>query len=221
MALALKIRSPLQKNVEGTKWYITDNTGNYEVTDNPTGWGAPNFVRSEYALLAIAHYRNEEDNEPVVFETYDPVTQTIFNLPVVRDGWIYGQLVIIPVKTGAEPDLTYVYNVADSRVEQRVDDVYIPVDEQILLTIDGLLSEEFNIPVTTFSNQKLRDTLKKIFQFRAGRITCSDDEIENMRDVVRHITETRASAHYDWCDGNEYEFMRKTHWLTAYIEDHE
>lgn len=90
--------------------YIDDNTGNYEVTDNPGGFGAPNPLRNTIALYLYGYkYRPSSDDELLVFsQTADPLTVSNWKINLTEDGYYYFRVLGIPIWDIATP-----YNVGD------------------------------------------------------------------------------------------------------------
>jgi len=80
---------------------LTDATGAYNVTSNPTGYGTPNAAFADYAHYAIIRKKNvnEVDDEDLVVETYDETAETEFVAPRTVDGWYQGVKLNIPVWT--------------------------------------------------------------------------------------------------------------------------
>lgn len=69
-----------------------EDTGDYHVTTNPTGYSTPNPDFADYAHYAIVRKKgvNGTDDEVLTLETYNPLTATEFVAPRLTDGWYEG-----------------------------------------------------------------------------------------------------------------------------------
>lgn len=87
MSLILKVER-VSINKESTEMYLMDNTGNYSET-NKGGWGSPNPVRSNKALMVEA-YLNPMSGEPsqLTMSPYDPATASTFTVNMDKDGYM-------------------------------------------------------------------------------------------------------------------------------------
>lgn len=79
-------------NDSGTELYLRDDTGAYEVSDNPGGYGTPNPERDELALILIATNKRDGENGgegdvECVVQSYDPVSASTFTVTLYKDGW--------------------------------------------------------------------------------------------------------------------------------------
>ncbi len=79
-------------NDAGTELYLRDDTGAYEVSDNPGGYGTPNPDRDEIALILIATNKRDGDNGgegdvECEVQSYDPVSASAFTVNLYKDGW--------------------------------------------------------------------------------------------------------------------------------------
>lgn len=86
MALAPKLKET-GINKAGNEYYISDDTGVYNLDTNPGGYGTPNKERSEVAVICLVTYRSSNGDVPLKFQAYDPETVTSFTLNLDRDGW--------------------------------------------------------------------------------------------------------------------------------------
>lgn len=78
---------------------LTDTTGAYNVTTNPTGYGAPNAAFAAYAHYAIIRKKNVDSvaDEVLTLTAYNPITDTVFQAPRTTDGWYEGKKLTIPI----------------------------------------------------------------------------------------------------------------------------
>ena len=86
MALQLKL-SRVGTNQDGTEMYLSDVTGTYSNIDNSGGWGVPNPLRSEKALLVQSLQHASDVDGEAVFADYDPETVANFTLKPTVDGY--------------------------------------------------------------------------------------------------------------------------------------
>lgn len=71
---------------------IVDNTGNYNVSTNPTGYGSPNESRVNLRLGVFVNLMKSTGREPVSVPAYNEATATTWTVTLTEDGWyeIYG-----------------------------------------------------------------------------------------------------------------------------------
>jgi hypothetical protein len=93
MALSLKL-SRLGINSTGEEMYIQDVTGDYSA-ENTGGWGVPNALRSEKALLIQGIQRTSTTDDTATFVEYDPETVSTFVLDTTVDG--YYDIILVAV----------------------------------------------------------------------------------------------------------------------------
>ena len=72
---------------------LNDATGNYDASTNPTGYGAPNALFTDYAHYAIIRKKNVNgiSDQVLVLTSYDPLVALTFSGPRVVDGWYEGK----------------------------------------------------------------------------------------------------------------------------------
>jgi hypothetical protein len=85
-----------------TKVILTDNTGAYNVTSNPTGYGSPNAAFADYGHYAIIRKKNVNSvaDQILTLDSYDPTTVTAFTATRSVDGWCEGKKLNIPIWVG-------------------------------------------------------------------------------------------------------------------------
>lgn len=66
---------------------ILDNTGNYNVSTNPTGWGSPNAVRSDYYIKLILALKKTTGDEYITVDAYNDNTVTSWTVDITEDGY--------------------------------------------------------------------------------------------------------------------------------------
>ncbi len=72
---------------------LTDTTGAYDVSSNPTGYGTPNAEFTDFAHYAIIRKKNvnDVDDETLTMDTYNPISDTVFQADREVDGWYEGK----------------------------------------------------------------------------------------------------------------------------------
>lgn len=194
-------------DVDGTKAYVSDSTGDYDATNNPGGYGAPNPVRSDVAWINVVQYMGLDETENIVIEAYNPLSAAQITIPITKDGHIQVNGFLIPVIVGGEADGSYGYDTADSKVKLLISGTWVEVtDLTTLLTASGLTSDVIHIPVLIASSRKLNDINKERFdaiisgEYDEGRLA-NDRLYNNMKGRI-------SQASNNFCAGNYYEFQR-------------
>lgn len=214
MALALA-KPKYQIHIDTTKIYITDITGQYDVDDNPGGWGAPNFelAQSAVAMLVQRVLDGEESSMSPISNSvvYDPVASntketvldftfsmdghikiTIFRLPVSLDG-------TTKVEGGSIANNEYFYWSNTSLFWQMVDGVPVAKDLEDLVGVGTVvqstcedlvypkLAVEFNTKYTEYMEERDDDD-------------CED--AEKLFDELQHFRMDLAGAKYRFRNGS-------------------
>lgn len=104
--MALTLKSEYSILNDGTKIYVTDKTGAYNATTNPTGWGTPNYQLAQSCLLCVV-IRQSSSGEQLftgssyyVYDNTLPNTEeTEFVFTFALDGVLDICLVRLPVST--------------------------------------------------------------------------------------------------------------------------
>lgn len=75
-----------------TKVTLRDNTGDYDATNNPGGYGTPNPAFNIYAHYGIIRKKYAGDTPDVVLtmDPYNPITDTSYPATRTVDGWYEG-----------------------------------------------------------------------------------------------------------------------------------
>jgi hypothetical protein len=69
---------------------LLDNTGLYNVTTNPGGYGTPNPDRATLALYLYGYkYKKDVDDTPLNISNLDPTAVTQWQIPMPTDGYYY------------------------------------------------------------------------------------------------------------------------------------
>lgn len=85
---------------------LVESTGNYNVTTNPGGYGAPNPAYADYAHYAIIRKKNVNmvADSVLVIDAYNPLSALQFAATRTVDGWYEGvKLNILVWTAGAYP----------------------------------------------------------------------------------------------------------------------
>lgn len=87
MALILNIESE-GVNAEGTLLNLQDNTGLYDASDNPGGYGTPNPNKNEVAIILLANNKRQDEGDvQVTVQTYNPTVDYNYSVELYKDGW--------------------------------------------------------------------------------------------------------------------------------------
>lgn len=66
---------------------VSDTTGNYNVTTNPGGYGAPNATRASLYLLVLVNLRLSSGRQAIDVPTYNKNTGSTWTITLAQDGW--------------------------------------------------------------------------------------------------------------------------------------
>lgn len=165
-----------------------DTTGNYDVSINPGGYGAPNQARVTLNLLVLVNLRKSTGREPVVVPSYTKTTGASWTVSLNEDGWyemyafgclawgsgITYQLGYITYDLGTD---TYYKSLQASNTNHAVSDAswWIATTDVDDFTIARALSQPDTYDVTLNEVEKCRSTKcwAKIFK-KAGCCECED-----------------------------------------------
>jgi hypothetical protein len=80
---------------------LTNTTGDYNVSTNPTGYGTPNPAFNALAHYAIIRKKNVNDvaDEVLTLDSYNVITAESFTCDRAIDGWYEGTLIDILIWT--------------------------------------------------------------------------------------------------------------------------
>lgn len=87
MALILNIvKSSI--NSEGTELNLTDDTGLYDASDNPGGYGSPNPTKNEVATILLANNKRQDEGDVLLtVQDYNPTVDYNYVVELYKDGW--------------------------------------------------------------------------------------------------------------------------------------
>lgn len=85
-----------------TYFMVEDNTGTYDATSNPGGYGAPNPERSELALFIYGYKYHKEtaDSALEIVNNLDPENAASWQVMMSEDGYHYIRVVAVPLWNG-------------------------------------------------------------------------------------------------------------------------
>lgn len=66
---------------------ITDSTGSYNVSTNPTGYGSPNQARGTLALKMCLSLRRSTGREQISVDAYNEFSASTWSVTITEDGW--------------------------------------------------------------------------------------------------------------------------------------
>jgi hypothetical protein len=191
MTLNLKIEVKI--DAFGEILYFTDKTGEYAVDTNEGGWGTPNEIRNQFALMAInekltitnsKEFTNPLTSQIVYNELLENDYETQFEFEMGYDGGYKHHFLVIPVSIDAISTLAgaalsegnYFYIPGDALYQKGADDANVLVEDY------SVLVDETNVNKPLQANcQKLwcPDLSTKEAQlyndYRAARETCKDE----------------------------------------------
>lgn len=201
MAVQLKF-SRTGINADAAEMYISDITGDYDVVDNPTGWGAPNPERSEKALIGQAFLHKSDSDVGVELVSYDPETVSNFTLLCPEDG--YYELIVASVDDSIPTvELEYGWSISSGLV-QLVEGSLIPKTPKDLLEVEGQTVTSFKTVLlgrlAIYRNSKNLELVKL-------KIAKVDDRAHNreIADLDYEFNFVRGlldGAKYQWCIDN-------------------
>lgn len=97
--MALELSATL--TFSATQVTLTNDTGDYNVSTNPTGYGTPNPAFNALAHYAIIRKKNVNDvaDEVLTLDSYSPTSAETFTTDRELDGWFEGTLIDILIWT--------------------------------------------------------------------------------------------------------------------------
>jgi len=137
--MALQQVFTISESQDGETIYIDDDTGDYDVSTNPGGYGTPNPARADVALILIANYKSSTGDEAMTITSYDPESVTQFIITSAdTDGHIEFDIYTIAKKTGAEVPATndFVYDFSANQLERWNGSAWVSATTADLVTYD-------------------------------------------------------------------------------------
>ena len=201
MALKLQL-SRVGINEVGTEMYISDVTGNYVVTDNEGGWGVPNPLRAEKALLVQSIQHGSQVDSDCAFADYDPESVVNFTMLPVVDGY-YEVLMIAVDKIEPITEGSYGWT-AGSGLVQLVSGALI---SKTVLQVyqDVLFLDKVSFKTVLLARSAILRNTKELEYVEELEANKSDkghvrklEELHNNFDYIRALLE---GARLHWCSG--------------------
>lgn len=118
--MALVQRFQITESQDGSTITISDETGTYDVVSNPTGYGGPNTVREDVALIILGKYKATAGDTELTFDAYDPETVTSFSVSNLdTDGYYQFKIYTVDKFVAQPPTLnTFVYNFSSDQLQK-------------------------------------------------------------------------------------------------------
>lgn len=199
MALKLQLsRSGI--NPTGTEMYLSDVTGDYAAGTNEGGWGIPNPLRSEKALLLQGFQRGSTVDGDAVFADYDPETVANFTMLPTVDGYyeIYMIAVdkIVPIVEGA-----YGWTTATGLV-QLVDGLVVAKTVADVYN-DILFLDKVSFKTVLLANSTIYKNHKLLELYNESKANNSDKghvrKLEELKSNFEYVKVLLESARLFWC----------------------
>ncbi len=176
MALEIKFSDDIPTD-DRKKTAVSDITGDYDASTNPTGYGTPNLLRSDFAFMAIAYDMNSDTSKEIDLEDYDPTSVSIFTLPISNDGYYKLNIYTVPI--------------ADYNLSVPTNDILLESDYDVTVK---------QIKFVENANSQLEKLFKQITDIRR-----QDGQEADVRELVqcREIIHNQlVAANYEFCDAN-------------------
>jgi len=205
--MGLIITPEYKISITGTSIFVTDKTGQYDVTTNPGGWGAPNEELAESCLVVVVVRKASGGDElfepisPTVAYLYDNsatnADEKEFEIKWAADGVIDVGIIRLPVSlddtnyvdTGTiqEGDF-YFYNNA---VRERVSGIGEVFTDYGSLLDEGALLKGVCSDIATPALAIQTQSLYK--EYRLSRETDCDDAEELLQEIVKLNTDIQGA----------------------------
>jgi hypothetical protein len=216
MALTPKARVSINKEV--SKLMVTDKTGEYNVTTNPGGWGAPNAELDQSAVFAIPVQKHSSGdkvleavtNYAVYDSTADNDKETTFDFTYLLDSVYYVYIGRLPVTVDDISDLDsnpleegdYVYKTSGSKTKIFKIESGVPVELEVEELLELVESEDVEVSVCeSLLFPKLAMERQKLYkEYRKTRDTRCDDA-ESTKEKMRMLNDDIIGAYYAFQSG--------------------
>lgn len=167
---------------------LSDTTGVYNVTTNPTGYGTPNNERNEFALFAVTKIVGAFDNAQI---SVAPLTDSAFDYVFASDGVYEVYLVALPFETSPDVSLLaedYIY------YETASDNIYIVQNGVAVETrnvFDGavFISDIQYYLVISYSETKAIDMFCSAFETGCNPIREEYNDLNRVIDAIKCLYE--------------------------------
>lgn len=132
MALEQKFIFSEPVNTGDVLW-LTDETGDYDATDNPGGYGAPNTARNEIAIFVITKYKATAGDTELQELPVDPETATQWQYNDIKGDGFYQADVYNVLKSVPSPN-TNDFRYDSGNLERWDGSQWVPATKQDLET---------------------------------------------------------------------------------------
>jgi hypothetical protein len=229
--MALELKTASSRNQDGSELYIEfrNATGDYDVTTNPGGFGAPNPERSVLAILYYGILRTTEEDIEILPVLYNPLTAESLTIAIDKSKnghhnfWLFALPIFDDQLTYSIGDIVFNNDDPGNAVVQKLN-----IDEEWdILSTEDLISEdvikkEVNNFVTpeadTFVNELNATRLVKLTKLIEG--TCQKAEYDDARDAYDYVDGTLEAAYLDFCSGAYAEAQLKLESIFEYQESY-
>ena len=231
MAIQYKLRNTHTFNSSSSRLYLEDNTGIYNASTNPGGYGSPNLTRNSVALIPVGLYKSSVGNKFITFDTYNPLTATVFNAQLVADGWYEFHLLSLPLYN---PMLLQTYNTGDSYysvndssiVTIQLDSTGL-VNQAILVDSSTLLATDYDVAksedeLVVASNTKIMIRINALLSdLITNNIDFKDKKLTRLKDNYNAVRVILQGSLYEFARGNKavaqknLEFLNTNDYLKA------
>ena len=214
MALKLNITSS-GVNTTGTKLYLADSTGDYAVGTNEGGWGAPNPLRVQTALLFSAYLNKSTGQVVAPMDEYDPLTTSAVSVNTCEDGYYSVYAIGLKLKENSI-DGEYCYDTYSkvfglltlgAIVPKTVKEIY----DDVLFTQTSTVEVPVILRSGIFRNNLLADITDLLIKVDDRGHNIELREAQENYEQVRLLVE---GAKYQWCLGNGHRFQTIIEYLT-------
>jgi len=211
--MALILKSPYYSiSIDGTILTVVDKTGEYEVTDNPGGWGAPNEELNAVALGCIVVRKATDADELFTNSTtrfvYDPTAlntkETSFGVNFRMDGVLDIYIMKLNVSLDGvnyldlNPILELEYFFWDNKVWQMNGGVPVEVVDYLsLLTVSAIQK----VKCTDILYPKLAVKRQVRYKdWRNQRLKNCDDAEPIYDEIHKLVEDLRGASYAFWCN---------------------
>lgn len=223
--MALILKSEFSISTSGSKIYVTDKTGAYNVTTNPGGWGSANKRLYQTCLLALVIRKASSGSElfsSTAYYSYNNAAsdsdENNFEFTFGLDGVLDICLIRIPVTSNGTTyidsgnsiiDGQFYYNTSSAGIYKRESGSPVPVlvgttkDTTRLLQIPyAQTTTDFYTSVTTdITTPLLAIEAQKLYkQYRTEREKDCDDAEPLFQELLKLHEDIRGSYYTFWSD---------------------
>lgn len=132
--MALVQRFDITESQDGTIIYISDETGEYDASSNPGGYGGPNTARADVALIILGKYKASAGDTDLTFDAYDPEIVTEFSVSNLdTDGYYQFKVYTVDKYVAQPPTLnTFVYEFTSNQLQRGNGAAFVSAEDEEL-----------------------------------------------------------------------------------------